>query len=81
MTGIHSCYERSQRGRTAFFHPVQPRHGNRSPAVAASVSEWFFVHSLTLAATKAKPKQASGYRTLMRINLCTPKMGHKRIVL
>ena len=31
--------------------------------VAASVREWFFVHSLTLAATKTKPKQASGYRT------------------
>ena len=31
--------------------------------VAASVSEWSLVHSLTLAATRSKPKQASRYRT------------------
>jgi hypothetical protein len=31
--------------------------------VAASVSEWFLVHSLTLAATPTKPEQAPGYQT------------------
>lgn len=34
--------------------------------VATRVSEWFFVHSLTLVATPTKPKQASRYRTQLK---------------